>query len=351
MINKFRKVINADGRMTILGVSKFNSEVAQAMEYAGNNFFIMSEFKNYINDEIKKIIKTENVCVVNSASAGITLAASAAIYKNKIYDVNKIIPVKKEIILAKGHNIDFGAPIESLLNLVNTKVIEAGYANKCNVEDYQYYISENTVAVLYIVSHHCVQKNMASLDEVIELCKKNTVPLIVDCAAEEDILKYSKKDIDVVIFSGSKAIEGPTSGFVFGKNKELIENIKRHQEIIGRTMKIGKENIFGLLKALKKYKINKNIDFESYFKIFNLNKNIKCKKNIDTRGIQRIRFEIVNNKVSAIQLSKYLKSCDVAIYLRDYFANQGYLDIDIRNINLKEANIINDSISLFLEGK
>ncbi|ALD66506.1 PLP-dependent aminotransferase family protein [Spiroplasma cantharicola] len=351
MTKKFKKVINADGRMTILGVSKFNSNVAQAMEYAGNNFFIMSEFKEIVYDKIKKIIKSENVCVVNSASAGITLSACASIYKDKIYDVNKIIPDKKEIILAKGHNIDFGAPIESLLNLVNAKIMEAGYSNKCSIEDYKYYFNKNTAALLYVVSHHCVQKNMASLDEVIKLCKENNIVLIVDCAAEEDIWKYSNKDIDVVIFSGSKAIEGPTSGFVFGKNKIIIENIKKHQDIIGRTMKIGKENIFGLLSALENYKINKNNNFDEYLKIFSLNKNILCKKDIDTRGIERIRFEIVNKKNSAKELANYLKECDIAIYLRDYFAFQGYLDIDIRNINIEEAKIINKYITLFFEGR
>ena len=43
------------------------------------------------------------------------------------------------------------------------------------------------------------------------------VPLIVDAAAEEDIQKYVKYS-DLAIYSGSKAIEGPTSGIVGGKS-------------------------------------------------------------------------------------------------------------------------------------
>ena len=51
--------------------------------------------------------------------------------------------------------------------------------------------------------------------------KANNVPLIVDAAAEEDIQKYVKYS-DLAIYSGSKAIEGPTSGIVGGK--ENISN-------------------------------------------------------------------------------------------------------------------------------
>ncbi|AGR42208.1 PLP-dependent transferase [Spiroplasma diminutum] len=344
MKNNFRKVINADGRMSILGVSRISDDVADAIKYAGNNFFVMSEFKEEVNLKIKKIINSENVCVVNSASAGISLAAAATIYKDRVYDVNKIVPNNNEIIIAKGQNIDFGAPIEILLNLIGAKTIEAGYSNMCKKEDYEYQINSNTAAILYVVSHHCVQKNMASLQEVIDLSKKNKIPLIVDCAAEEDIKKYSSMDIDVVIFSGSKAVEGPTSGLVFGKNELIINNIKLHSNIIGRVMKIGKENIYGLLKALENYIPKKVINFNSYLDIFNNNSKIVCWKDIDDRNIERIRFEIKDSIISARELSERLKKNDVAIYLRDYFSLQGFLDIDLRNISLEEAKIINQEI-------
>ena len=49
----------------------------------------------------------------------------------------------------------------------------------------------------------------------------NNVPLIVDAAAEEDIQKYVKYS-DLAIYSGSKAIEGPTSGIVGGNENILI---------------------------------------------------------------------------------------------------------------------------------
>ena len=61
---------------------------------------------------------------------------------------------------------------------------------------------------------------MISVEEAWEVAQRNNVPLIVDAAAEEDIQKYVKYS-DLAIYSGSKAIEGPTSGIVGGKRKYI----------------------------------------------------------------------------------------------------------------------------------
>ncbi|MGO0807149.1 hypothetical protein ACTPEF_24595, partial [Clostridioides difficile] len=42
------------------------------------------------------------------------------------------------------------------------------------------------------------------------------LPLIVDAAAEEDLNVYYELGADLVIYSGAKAIEGPSSGLVIG---------------------------------------------------------------------------------------------------------------------------------------
>ena len=96
---------------------------------------------------------------------------------------------------------------------------------------------------------------MISVEEAWEVAQRNNVPLIVDAAAEEDIQKYVKYS-DLAIYSGSKAIEGPTSGIVGGKRK-YIEWLKVQLHCIGRSMKVGKETTFGLLQALDEYGVKK----------------------------------------------------------------------------------------------
>ena len=97
---------------------------------------------------------------------------------------------------------------------------------------------------------------MISVEEAWEVAQRNNVPLIVDAAAEEDIQKYVKYS-DLAIYSGSKAIEGPTSGIVGGKRK-YIEWLKVQLHCIGRSMKVGKETTFGLLQALDEYGVKED---------------------------------------------------------------------------------------------
>lgn len=78
-------------------------------------------------------------------------------------------------------------------------------------------ITEETAALLYIKSHHTVQKSMLTVSEMVEVAKAHHLPLIADAAAEEDLFKYSEMGADLVIYSGAKAIEGPSAGLVIGK--------------------------------------------------------------------------------------------------------------------------------------
>jgi L-seryl-tRNA(Ser) seleniumtransferase len=97
-----------------------------------------------------------------------------------------------------------------------------------------------TAAILYIKSHHCVQKSILSVTEAAEVAKAHGIPLIVDAAAEEDLRLYYNQGADLVIYSGAKAIEGPTSGLVLGR-RQYVEWVKQQAGGIGRAMKVGKE--------------------------------------------------------------------------------------------------------------
>ncbi len=153
---------------------------------------------------------------------------------------------------AQGHNVNFGAPVGTMVNLGGGKVVEAGYANECSAAQLAAAINANTAAILYIKSHHCVQKSILSVAEAAEVAKAHGLPLIVDAAAEEDLRLYYNQGADLVIYSGAKAIEGPTSGLVLGK-RQYVEWVKQQANGIGRAMKVGKEGILGLTHAIERY--------------------------------------------------------------------------------------------------
>ena len=80
------------------------------------------------------------------------------------------------------------------------------------------------------------------------------MPFIVDAAAQlpppENLWRFTQQGADLVLFSGGKGLQGPqSSGLIVGK-KSLIEAIAFNgppNPFIGRGMKVGKEELVGLL--------------------------------------------------------------------------------------------------------
>lgn len=225
-----KKVINASGRMTILGVSTPRLEVTDTVAHGLNEYFEMKDLVNKTGQYIAKLLNVENAAVVSCASAGIVQSVAAFIVKDDLellYNLHASDKyVAREIIVPKGHNVNFGAPIGTMVALGGGIVVEAGYANECKPEHIEALINNDTAAILYVKSHHCVQKSMLSVAQAAEVAKKHHIPLIVDAAAEEDLYAYYHDGADIVIYSGAKAIEGPTSGLVIGRH-QAIEWVKQ----------------------------------------------------------------------------------------------------------------------------
>ncbi|MGX7151183.1 DgaE family pyridoxal phosphate-dependent ammonia lyase [Enterococcus ureasiticus] len=345
-----KEVINASGRMTILGVSKVSENVLAAQKFGGEHFFEMSELSIQTGAYLAKLLKVEDAQVVSSASAGIAQSVAALIGEGSAYHAyhpytDKI--TKREIILPKGHNVDYGTPVEVMVEQGGGQVVEAGYANMCSPEHIEMMITDQTAAILYIKSHHTVQKSMLSVAEAAAVAKAHKLPLIVDAAAEEDLFKYIEAGADLVIYSGAKAIEGPSAGLVIGK-KEYIEWIRLQGKGIGRAMKIGKDNILGFTQAVEDYVKNGSESGTSmqarltpFIEGLNQIDNIEAKSVQDGAGRDIYRASIkVNGAKSAKEVIKELRAESPAIYTREYQANNGIIEFDIRSVNEEEMNKI-----------
>ena len=102
--------------------------------------------------------------------------------------------------------MDYGTPVEVMVQQGGGKVVEAGYANVCTPEHVEMMITKETAALLYVKSHHTVQKSMLTVDEMVAVARKYDLSVIVDAAAEEDLFGYYAVGADLVIYSGAKAI-------------------------------------------------------------------------------------------------------------------------------------------------
>jgi L-seryl-tRNA(Ser) seleniumtransferase len=361
--NKYglKRVINASGRMSILGVSTIHNSVVDAMKLGAQQYFEMEQLVYKSGEIVAKHVGAENAVIVNSASSGIVLSVAGLIAKNDRYACEKLHQVASslpnEVIVAKGHNVDYGVPIETMVNLGGGVVKEVGYANGCKVEQIEAAITSETVAILYVVSNHCVKKGMPTLQQVKEVANRHGLPLIVDAAAEEELHQYVEYS-DVAIFSGSKAIEGPTSGIVAGKD-EYISYLRLQLKGIGRAMKVGKESVFGLLQALENYKqkeetSTKQLQQLQKLDVLNELDGVKVTIQQDESGRAiyrgRIHIEETVTKMNALQVAYELKHGEIAIYTRDYLANIGSFDIDTRPLQQGEMEIIVERLQEILGG-
>lgn len=65
-----KEVINASGKMTILGVSKVSESVLAAQRYGGEHFFEMADLAEKTGAYLAELLKTEDAQIVSSRFSG-----------------------------------------------------------------------------------------------------------------------------------------------------------------------------------------------------------------------------------------------------------------------------------------
>lgn len=75
--------------------------------------------------------------MVSCASAGIAQSVAAVLVKDSDWLLENlhVTPVENnEIVLPRGHNVNFGAPVSTMVALGGGRLVEAGYANECSAD-------------------------------------------------------------------------------------------------------------------------------------------------------------------------------------------------------------------------
>ncbi|MGL5042745.1 MAG: DgaE family pyridoxal phosphate-dependent ammonia lyase [Culicoidibacterales bacterium] len=339
-----RKVVNASGRMTILGVSTPSQTVLERMNFGAGSYVVMDELLAEASAKIASLIGVEGACIVANASSGLVLTIASLICAENRALIEKFHDYcgsnRFNVVMLKGHNINYGVPIDLVLKTAHVAIKEAGHSNLSYGYQVDALIDDATKALIYVQSHHAVQKNMVSLEELVSIGQQRKIPVIVDAAAEEDLQKYLKIGADFVVYSGTKAICGPTSGLVLTKTKQAALELQAQYHGIGRIMKVGKETIYGLVQAVSEYVQSKpkqlitTSELDQFVQQVELIPGLSAKMTADEAGRNIFRVTI---KVDALvygcdakDLSQRLKSYPTAIYTRDYQASKGKLCIDPR---------------------
>jgi L-seryl-tRNA(Ser) seleniumtransferase len=278
-------VVNAAGTKTRIGGSLIREEAVEAMADAATGFARISDLQARASELVSDVTGAEAGYVASGAAAAMTLGAAAAIAGDDPGAMARLPDtegVPSQIVMARTHRTGY----DHALREAGADIVDVGTndyhlgTGAVNVEPWEYAdaITEETVAVAYVQKPY----TQPPLETVAEIAHDRDVPVIVDAAAElppaSNLSRFVELGADLVVFSGGKAIRGPQSTGILAGRAALVESAAcQHLDMhaaseaweppqslfdvsdldgvprqgIGRPMKVGKEELAGLITALE----------------------------------------------------------------------------------------------------
>lgn len=251
-----KRIITASGSTTAYGGSKIRPEILDAMNKAAGMMVNIDELNRAASRIIADATGAEAGFVSSGAAGGLVLQAAAVIAGSDPAKMSRLPDtggMKNEIIIHKSHRFPYDQCYES----VGAKFVEIGDGRRCQPWQLEAAFTENTAAVAYLFSPF-ITRRAIPFPQVCEIAHARGVPVIVDAASmtppRSNLRRFTAEGADMVIYSGGKAVRGPQGTGILCGRADLIDaafaNASPHQ-FIGRGMKVAKEEIVGLLRAIQ----------------------------------------------------------------------------------------------------
>ena len=249
-------VINCEGTMTMLGGSILRPELEAVMAQAGRHFVSMPELEVAAGKRIAEMLKLPDgyTALVTSGAAAAIQSGLAGILTGDNETFIKQLPdltgLKSEVIIQKSHR----NPFDHQLRTTGVKLIEIETRDQLRQA-----IGPRTAMMHF--TNFANAAGQIKVDEWAKLAKEYKLPCMNDAAADtppvSHLWDYANMGYDLVTFSGGKAMRGPQcAGLLLGR-KDLVAyallNNSPHEDTLGRSSKVGKEEIIGMVKALELY--------------------------------------------------------------------------------------------------
>ena len=253
-----KPIINARGTWSILGGSIMEPEVLQAMAEASRAMVRMQDLNERAGEMIAKYTHAEAGLVTAGAADAMMLQAAACMAGKDPAKIRKLPDtegIKSEIIINWNHNFHF----ERAWRAAGAKLVWIGLSTSIDSWEIEAAINEETVALAFLATRWC-SDSFESLDEMVKMAQRHSLPVIVDAAAMlppvENLWRFIEHGADMVALSGGKAIRGPQSTGILCGRRDLIEAAALNHSPnigVGRTAKVCREEIVGLMVALERY--------------------------------------------------------------------------------------------------
>ncbi|MEA5016226.1 MAG: aminotransferase class V-fold PLP-dependent enzyme [Candidatus Limiplasma sp.] len=251
-----KTLINAWGTVTKVGGSVMAPEVLEAMVQAGKSYVEISTLHKAAGERIAELVGAEACCITCGAAAGLAISTAACIARMDPaarLQLPDTTGLKNEVLVLKCHRILY----DQAVLLSGARFVEVGRTSSAMLEEVEAAITPRTAAFFY-ASEAEPMRGSIPLDVLSPLLKERGIPIIVDGAAElppkANLTRFHRQGADLVVFSGGKELRGPqSSGLILGR-RDLIEACDAcccPNYGVGRSMKIDKETIAGITKAVE----------------------------------------------------------------------------------------------------
>ena len=249
-------VINCEGTMTMLGGSVLRPELEAVMAMAGRHFVNIPALEVAAGQRIAEMLKLPDgyTALVTSGAAAAIQSGLAGILTGDNEALIRQLPdlsgMKSEVIIQKSHR----NPFDHQLRSTGVKLIEIETRDQLRQA-----VNDRTAMMHF--SNFANAAGQIKVDEWVKLGKQFNIPCMNDAAADtppvSHLWDYTNMGYDLVTFSGGKAMRGPQcAGLLIGR-KDLVANAllnnSPHEDTLGRSQKVGKEEIIGMVKALELY--------------------------------------------------------------------------------------------------
>ncbi len=247
-------VINCVGTMTVLGGSLPHPELEAVMSMAGRHFVSINDLEVAAGHRIAEMLKLPDgyTALVTSGAAAAIQSGLAGILtggnETFIRQLPDLTGMKSEVIIQKSHR----NPFDHQLRSTGIKLIEIETVD-------QLHAAVNDRTAMMHFSNFANASGQIKIEEWIKFAKQYNIPCMNDAAADtppvSHLWDYANMGFDLVTFSGGKAIRGPQcAGMLIGR-KDLVANALANncpnEDTLGRSQKVGKEEIVGMVKALE----------------------------------------------------------------------------------------------------
>ncbi|MFO1002694.1 MAG: DegT/DnrJ/EryC1/StrS family aminotransferase [Planctomycetaceae bacterium] len=274
-------VINCVGYATRVSGSCPHPDVIAAMASASSRYVEIDDLLTAASQVIQEATGAEAGIITCGAAGGLTLAAAACLAGNDPDIMDRLPDVsgcaRDEIIYPQPGPFDY----DHAIRMSGAKTLFVDYRASDALAQIASLITPRTAAIGFVWMGI---NEEPGFDQLVELAHQHGLPVIVDAAFAmppvTNLTSFIRRGADLVAYSGGKHLGGPQASGVLCGRKDLIRSAwvqmvdmdvrggtwslqhwvdagwisRSPRHGLGRSMKVSKESMIGLMVALQRYR-------------------------------------------------------------------------------------------------